>query len=544
MSVSRIAVVVLTWNSRRYTLACLESISLQTQPHAVYVVDNASTDRTADAVERQFPSVQVIRNAENLGYAAGNNVGIATAFADSADAVLVLNNDTILAPDALCHLASAANTHPKVGVINPVILFARAPHRVWFAGAGINRWTGQTRHQGYNAPYRQVPGVERSIERATGCAMLITRACYDAVRGFNEGLFLYYEDMEYSLRAHRAGFPILLAPQAIVYHHVSASSGGAKSPNALYYSTRNSVVVLDEYLPLRPSLAGIRRMLIGLSMLLYISKPPRGTASIRDIAEGYRDARNANLGPRASGSGRSPYFLRRDARGAHMRLLDLMPRGEQVLDVGCASGYLAQLLHERGYHVTGVEPDPDAAREARNSCEIVYEESAEQLDHLPMHPHSFDIVLFGDVLEHLAHPERALAGARDLLEHDGSVVISVPNVAHYSIRLRLFMGRFTYTPDGLLDATHLRFFTRRSIVGLARSSGFGVARYDVTQGSPLRSMGHLLRKIGMERAWITRVVDAWDLFLSRRFPGLFGYQHLLILRLRDTADHDTTGTAA
>jgi hypothetical protein len=529
MTLKRIAVVVLTWNNCHYTLECLRSLARQTITHRVYVVDNASTDNTTAMVREQFPDARLIVNAENLGFSGANNVGLRAAFADGADGALILNNDTTLAPDALGQLVSATDAHPEAGVLNPVILFARAPHRVWFAGAGINRWTGQMRHRGYNVPYHRVPRRVERIARATGCAMLITRACYDAIHGFDERLFLYCEDTEYSLRAHQAGFSILLVPQAIVYHHVSASSGGAKSPSALYYSTRNSIVVLDEYLPLRRPLPTIRRLLIGLAMLFSISKPPHGTAGIRDIAEGYRDAHHANLGPRTSGARRSPYFLRRDARGAHMRLLDLMPPGEQVLDVGCASGYLAQLLQERGYRVTGVEPDPDAARQARHYCDVVYEESAERLDALPVPPRSFDIVLFGDVLEHLAHPERALAGARGLLKPAGAVVVSVPNIAHASVRLRLLAGRFTYTPDGLLDATHLRFFTRRSIIGLARLSGFAVARYDVTQGSPLRLMGHLLRRMGLEQTRLTRAIDRWDLRLSRWLPGFFGYQHLLVL---------------
>lgn len=543
MPVARIAVVVLTWNGRQYTLDCLRSVAQQSQSHTVYVVDNASTDGTADAVRQQFPTAHLIRTAENLGYAAGNNRGLAAAFADGADAVLVLNNDTTLAPDTLGHLISAANAHPTAGILSPVILFAQPPHNVWFAGAGINRWTGQTHHWGYGVPYQRVRKEARYIERATGCALLITRACHNATVGFDERLFLYFEDAEYSLRARAAGFSILLVPQAIVYHHVSAASGGEKSPDTLYYSTRNSVVVLDKYLPLRLPFPTIRRMLIALAMLLYIGKPPRGTAGIADIVEGYRDAATATLGPRTRLSRRSPYFLRRDRRGAHMRLLSLIPPGERVLDVGCASGYLARLLRERGYRVIGIEPDPEAAQQARDHCDVVYEESAERLDCLPLSPGSFDTVLFGDVLEHLVHPERALAGARGLLKRTGFVVVSVPNVAHYSVRLRLIAGRFTYTPDGLLDATHLRFFTRRSIFALARSSGFSVVRYDVTQGSPLRLVGHLLRKAGMERVGITRAVDACDLFLSRALPGLFGYQHLLVLRPQLAATDAPAGAA-
>lgn len=226
----------------------------------------------------------------------------------------------------------------------------------------------------------------------------------------------------------------------------------------------------------------------------------------------------------------SPYYLRQDPRGAHMRLLALIPPAIDVLDVGCASGYLARLLIERNCRVVGVEIDPDAARRARAYCQEVYELSAETLDRLPADCGPFQVILFGDVLEHLAHPDKALSAARRLLQPDGTVVLSVPNIAHFSIRLHLLMGRFNYTAAGLLDRTHLHFFTRQSIAELARSCGFRVVARDVTQGSPLIYGGHLLRKLGLERGELTHTIDAWDLWLSRRMPGLFGFQHLLVLR--------------
>lgn len=526
----QIAVVVLTWNNRQYTLDCLQSLGAQTARHTVYVVDNASTDGTPTAVAERFPDARVIVNAENLGFAAGNNVGLDAAFADGADAALVLNNDTTLAPDALAQLRAAARAHPHAGIISPVILFARPPHRVWFAGATTNAWTGRINHQGYDAPYETIAPAVREIERTTGCAMLITRACYERVGGFDPSLFMYFEDVDYSLRAHDAGFALLLAPAAIVYHHVSGSSPSTKPPNAVYYVTRNGIQTMDRLRPLPGPLMAVRRVLMLLAMLLYIARPPRAMARIRDILDGYRDARLRRSGSRDTAPAGSPYGLNPDTRAAHARILALIPPGRRVLDVGCASGYLARLLRARGYEVTGVEIDPAAAREARAYCETVYEISAEDLDRIPAESGPYDAVIFGDVLEHLAHPEAALNGVHRLLAPDGAVVVSLPNIVFFSARLKILLGRFDYTRDGLFDRTHLRFFTLRSANALFRECGFVPAIHDVTQASPLARVGTILRRRGLERAAITRLVDVCDLWIARRLPGLFAIQNLFVLR--------------
>ena len=226
----------------------------------------------------------------------------------------------------------------------------------------------------------------------------------------------------------------------------------------------------------------------------------------------------------------SPYYLRQDRRGAHMRMLSLVPPGQRVLDVGCASGYLARLLGQRGYQVTGVEIDPEAARHARAYCDVVYEISAENLDALPVPDELYDIVLFGDVLEHLVTPEKALRSVHHLLAPGGTVIVSLPNIVFLSARLKILLGRFDYAHEGLFDRTHMRFFTRRSATELMEACGFAVVTHDVTQGSPLWFIGTLLRKAGHEDSAITRLIDKWDLWLSRRLPGLFGFQQLFVLR--------------
>jgi len=294
----QIAVVVLTWNNRDYTRACLRSLARQHCPHIVYVVDNASTDDTVQAVSAEFPAARILVNPTNRGFAGGNNIGLTAAFADGADAALVLNNDTTLEPDALDHLIAAARNDPTAGILNPAILFATPPHRVWFAGASINRWTGQSYHTSYNASYAALSPEIARIARATGCAMFITRACFERIGGFMEALFMYWEDVEYSLRAQQAGFSVLLVPAAIVYHHIATSTGGPKSPDAIYYTVRNSIITMDRMCPLAPLAMIGRRLRIILTMIYFVTKRPAAPRRLRDMMHGYWDARQYRLGPR------------------------------------------------------------------------------------------------------------------------------------------------------------------------------------------------------------------------------------------------------
>lgn len=166
--------------------------------------------------------------------------------------------------------------------------------------------------------------------------------------------------------------------------------------------------------------------------------------------------------------------------------LELVGADKSVLDVGCATGYLARALVERGCTVTGVEYDPEAAALARPSlAELVVADlnEVELADQLP--GKTFDSIVFGDVLEHLADPDRVLRSATKLLAPGGSVVISVPNVTHGSLRLALLQGRWDYRDSGLLDRTHVRFFTRESVLAMVREAGLVVTHLWATVLDPL-----------------------------------------------------------
>jgi 2-polyprenyl-3-methyl-5-hydroxy-6-metoxy-1,4-benzoquinol methylase len=163
----------------------------------------------------------------------------------------------------------------------------------------------------------------------------------------------------------------------------------------------------------------------------------------------------------------------------HNLVVELVPEGSSVLEFGCATGYMTEvLIDRRSARVTGIELDPRAADAASAYCERVVVGDAETLD-LSAHlgDEQYDVVLFADVLEHLRDPASMLERIRPFVAEGGAVVASIPNVAHVSVRLALLAGEFRYRELGLLDDTHLRFFTRESIVDLFESAGFVVSTW-------------------------------------------------------------------
>lgn len=162
-------------------------------------------------------------------------------------------------------------------------------------------------------------------------------------------------------------------------------------------------------------------------------------------------------------------------------MLTLINRNATVLDFGCSDGTLARELQVLGCRVTGIEVNREAALQAAAVCDDVL---VADLDVVPLsrmlQGRTFDIAVFADVLEHLRDPWRILGETRGLLAPDGYVVASIPNVAHWAVRLRLLSGRFDYVPLGILDDTHLRFFTRATLERLFSDTGYAIETVERT----------------------------------------------------------------
>ena len=177
---------------------------------------------------------------------------------------------------------------------------------------------------------------------------------------------------------------------------------------------------------------------------------------------------------------------------AHSWVIRRVGTGKRVLEVGCATGRMSQVLVEQfGCTVVGVEIDPAAASEAVRFCHRIIIADLDMIDLAhELGPERFDVIVAADVLEHLRSPERLLAALRPFLVPSGYVVASVPNIGHASIIAELLDGRFTYRPLGLLDETHLRFFTRKSICECFEYAGFGVSSVERLEVEPAETEFH------------------------------------------------------
>jgi 2-polyprenyl-3-methyl-5-hydroxy-6-metoxy-1,4-benzoquinol methylase len=197
-------------------------------------------------------------------------------------------------------------------------------------------------------------------------------------------------------------------------------------------------------------------------------------------------------------------------------LLNWIGSGKRVLEVGCSTGYMSQELVERGCNVTGIEVDPIAAEKAREYCETVHVLDLNAPNWLAALPErSFDIVLLGDVLEHLISPDTTLRDLAEILSADGSLVISLPNVVHWITRFKILFGQFNYEPWGTLDHTHLRFFTKKTAYRLIESSGFRITRFHPVSGGKFAGR---FRPVWQQLAYL--------------LPGLFCYQMLFEAKKR------------
>ena len=297
-----VAPVVLSWNRREDTLTCLRSLARSDYAALrVIVVDNGSVDGTVDAVRLEFPEVELIELPANAGYTGGMNAGLRRVLDLGEDYALVLNNDVELAPDAIGALVDTAQRSADVAALSPVINFADRRDLVWYAGSTFDPGRGYNgRLVGYEEPGEAHDSVVRDTDVACGAAMLVPRTVLERLGLFDEPLFAYGEDAEWSLRATKAGYRLLVVGASRAWHRVSASSGGEGSPAALYYSTRNLLAVCERHAPLGHIGTWRRRIVLLGAHLAHALRTRQRRAAVRATLNGWRDFRRGRFGPRAA----------------------------------------------------------------------------------------------------------------------------------------------------------------------------------------------------------------------------------------------------
>lgn len=218
------------------------------------------------------------------------------------------------------------------------------------------------------------------------------------------------------------------------------------------------------------------------------------------------------------------YPVKTDRHSSHSQIVKQCGegRGLRLLDVGCARGHLSEVLASQGWRVTGIEYDAADAAVARDKGIDVMVGTAE--DAMGTMNEKFDVIVFADVLEHFVHPDDVLSQARALLVPGGRIVISIPNVAHFSVRLQLLLGSFTYTDRGILDRTHLHFYTKKTLKKMIVGAGLDTLYIGATP-APVEEVFPVLRKIAP-----LRMLLELNALIARTWKSAFAYQYIAVAK--------------
>lgn len=276
-TVPKICAVILNIADTPGLVECLLSLEKAVYGNLeVIVVHNGPPDAEFEKEVRRAAGwvSGVVFTGHNAGFAAGNNAGIKRALENGADYVLLLNDDTVVAPDFLDRLEEEALKDPAIGMLGPRIFYFPEQEKIWFTGAKFDKasCTFAFPGSGEAAASYGHEGPEGS-DYITGCALLVSRKLVEKVGLLDERFFLYWEDSDWCLRAAAEGFKSVVVPSARIWHKISASAGGADSALKAYYKTRSHLLFSALHAPEAKGkiLLGIAR---DIAWLLFKSSEP------------------------------------------------------------------------------------------------------------------------------------------------------------------------------------------------------------------------------------------------------------------------------
>jgi len=243
--IMKVFVVVLNFNGKEDTRECLQSLLMSSyENYEIVVVDNGSKNDSVAVLRGAFPGVVLLETGENLGYAGGNNVGIRYALEHGADAILVLNNDTVLHPNCLEEFVQASIKLPE-SVLGGRVYYYDEPDVMQHFGGMWNKKKGKFKNLPDETFAKETP---QNLDFITGCALFVPRKIFETVGLFEEIFFLYYEEIDWCFRVRKLGFFCTYVPTPILWHKESRSFKNPRPPQS-YFQWRNRLLFIERNLP-------------------------------------------------------------------------------------------------------------------------------------------------------------------------------------------------------------------------------------------------------------------------------------------------------
>jgi GT2 family glycosyltransferase len=248
LTLPKIAIIILNWNGLKDTIACIDSVSAIDYPHfEIILVDNGSTDGSVSVIRDRFPHVHCIALERNLGFAAGNNVGIEYALKSGFDLILLLNNDTVVAPDLLHRFVDGFASEPQAGILGARIYLFSAKDTLDHLGGMWIKKEAKMHLIGFREKDpTPLPSALIPLDYVCGACMIIKRSVFESIGMLEPRYFLYWEENDFCLRAKRAGFLCFSSPEARIWHKVSASIVGGR-PHATYFIWRGRLLWIERH---------------------------------------------------------------------------------------------------------------------------------------------------------------------------------------------------------------------------------------------------------------------------------------------------------
>lgn len=478
----RIGVLIVTYNALTTFTKVLKRITPEVWKNVeeIAVFDDASQDHTYELAVglktlRGLPKLQVLSHPKNLGYG-GNQKAAYRYFIDKGfDIVVLLHGDGKYAPEILSHLY-----HPIVTGEADAVLGSRMT-------------------KVYGGPLRSGMPLYKYL----GIRILTAFE--------NRTLGMKFTELHTGYRAYNL--------------HSLSKIDLTNMTDDFHFDTQAIIKLNHQHYKLKevpiPTYFGTE--------LNYLS----GTAYAWNVFQAVRHYKKTAWSSRCYPEFQEyfiHYPIKHTKYSSHHYAQQMVGRNHEVLDVSCGEGFFAAELAKQGNSVTGVDalPEPSERAALTDYVSLDLNHGLEGLVER-LSGKRFDRVLLLDILEHLYEPERILQQCHELLGDDGEIIVSVPNVANFSVRLALLFGRFNYTDRGILDRTHLRWYTRKTARELLGGAGYRIVAERFTVVPAALALGMSPEGI------VFRVINGILGLLTRVMPGLFGYQIMLVAKRGPTS---------